>query len=60
MGARSGLWGPFGRLGRLAGGVWGVIGDFGVVFGGFGVVLGGFEGVLGRLWADFVRLVGQD
>ena len=60
MGARSGLWGPLGRLGRLAGGVWGVFGDFWVVLGGFAAVLGGFVGVLGRLWADFVRLVGED
>ena len=60
MGARSGLWGAFGRLGRLADDVWGVIGDFGVVLGGFAAVFGGFEGVLGRLWADSVRLVGED
>ena len=49
MGARSGLWGPFGRLGRLAGGVWGVIGDFGVVFGGLAAVFGGLE----ASWGDF-------
>ena len=60
MGARSGLWGPFGRLGRLAGGVWGVIGDFWVVLGGVAAVFGGFEAVLGRLGADCVRLVGED
>ena len=34
VGARSGLWGPLGRLGRPAGGVWGVFGDFGVVLPG--------------------------
>ena len=55
MGARSGLWEPFGRLGRLAGGVWGVVGDFWVALGGFAAVFGGFEAFLGRLWADFVR-----
>ena len=60
MGARSGLWGPCGRLGRLAGGVWGVVGDFWVVLGGLAAVFGGLEVVLGRLWADFVRLVGDD
>ena len=49
MGAGSTLRGPLGRLQRLAGGVWGVFGDFGVVLGDFrdvfcdfGVSLGGF------------------
>ena len=49
VGARSGLRGPLGRLGRLAGGVWRVFGDIGVVFGGFVVVFGGF----GTSWGDF-------
>ena len=47
MGARSTLEGPLGRLGWLAGGVWGVFGDFEVVLGGFAAVFGG----LGRLGA---------
>ena len=49
MKARSTLRGPLGRLQRLAGGVWGVFGNFEVVLGGFAVVFGG----LGPSWGDF-------
>ena len=60
MGARSTFRGPLGRLRRLAGGFWGVFGVFGVLFGSLEASRGGLEASLGRLWADFVFLVGQD
>ena len=46
-----------GRLGQLAGGVWGVFGDFEVVLGGFAAVFSVFLSSwslrLGALWQTF-------
>ena len=54
------LRGPLGRFQRLAGGVWGVFGDFGVVLGDFrdvfcdfGVSLGGFGPAKGSSGESF-------
>ena len=46
-----------GRLGWLAGGVWGVFGDFEVVLGGFAAVFGSFCRLGAFVWALFGRLL---